>query len=213
LGNTIYGTTFAGGDSGTVFSVETNEADYTILHSFTNGLGDGALVESGLAISGNTLYGTTYEGGTNAGSGTVFSVNTDGGSFTVLYTFSTIENSTSNANFDGARSFGTPVLVGDTLYGTTSAGGTNGFGVVFGLPILPKITAASVSGSNLTMTAINGRQGHAYTLLSSGNLAAPVSAWTPLATNLLGSGGKFTITASNAVNSGVSQKFYSLQTQ
>jgi len=39
-----------------------------------------------LVLSGNTLYGTADGGGTN-GFGTVFKVNTDGTSFTVLFTF------------------------------------------------------------------------------------------------------------------------------
>src|SRR5450759_4758581 len=64
-GNTLYGTAFQGGSSGngTVFSVNTNGAGFTNLHSFTAAPGplytnsDGAFLQAGLILSGNTLYG------------------------------------------------------------------------------------------------------------------------------------------------------------
>jgi uncharacterized repeat protein (TIGR03803 family) len=78
-----------------------------------------------LLFSGVTLYGTTYGGGTN-GEGTVFAVNTSGAGFTVLHTFTGTAN-----NNDGANPEAGLILSGATLYGTTYAGGTNGFGTVF----------------------------------------------------------------------------------
>ena len=76
MGNTLYGTTYAGGTnkSGTVFSVNTDGTGYTVLHSFaaaaanvsgdtTNA--DGSNPEGPLTVGGNTLYGTAVGGGTN----------------------------------------------------------------------------------------------------------------------------------------------------
>jgi len=77
-GNTLYGTAYAGGsgDYGTVFSIDTDGAGFTNLHSFA--AGDGGLPKARLILSGGTLYGTTMEGfdefgGGSAAWGTVFS--------------------------------------------------------------------------------------------------------------------------------------------
>jgi|GEM_PF-6842971 len=55
-GNTLYGTAFRGGSSGTgtVFAVSTDGMGFTNLHSF-NGSSDGARPYAGLILSGNTL--------------------------------------------------------------------------------------------------------------------------------------------------------------
>jgi len=54
--------------------------------AYTNSDGDDLF--AGLTQSGGVLYGTTWEGG-NAGSGTVFKMNTDGTGYTVLRHFFT----------------------------------------------------------------------------------------------------------------------------
>jgi uncharacterized repeat protein (TIGR03803 family) len=73
-GNTLYGTAYQGGSSGsgTVFAVNTNGTGFTNLYSF-NGGSDGANPDVGLILSGNTLYGTAAYGG-SSGNGTVFSL-------------------------------------------------------------------------------------------------------------------------------------------
>jgi uncharacterized repeat protein (TIGR03803 family) len=141
-GNTLYGTTEAGGTNGwgMVFALNTNGSGFINLHSFkpytynaqtqtliTNT--DGATPDAGLVLSGNMLYGTTRYGGTN-GSGMVFAVNTIGPTTTTVYDFSAT-NGTSFTNNDGANPLSALVLSGNTLYGTTEFGGTNGNGTVF----------------------------------------------------------------------------------
>jgi uncharacterized repeat protein (TIGR03803 family) len=132
-GNTLYGTAANGGTNGngTVFAINTNGTGFTILYSFpgfpdpiynyTNS--EGAVPEAGLILSGNTLYGTAERGGSR-GYGSVFAVNTNGTGFTNLHNF------TQTAG-DGADPIGGLVLSGNTLYGTTYGGGTNGSGAVF----------------------------------------------------------------------------------
>jgi uncharacterized repeat protein (TIGR03803 family) len=73
LGETLYGTTLAGGASsnGTLFAINTDGSGFTNLYSFTGG-GDGASPQTDLILSGNILYGTAASGG-SAGDGTVFS--------------------------------------------------------------------------------------------------------------------------------------------
>jgi len=150
-GNTLYGTTAGGGPNhtGTVFAVNTNGADYTVLYSFTalvtdndpnspiygfSTNSDGA-GPNGLVLSGNTLYGTAgFIGGTSGpnGSGTVFAVNTDGTGFTVLHTFTAVSGyGLSGTNSDGASPVAGLVLSGNTLYGTAYLGGSSGNGTVF----------------------------------------------------------------------------------
>jgi uncharacterized repeat protein (TIGR03803 family) len=112
--NTLYGTTAMGGaaQGGTIYAVNTDGSGYTNLHDFTTA-DDGGNPYDGLTISGNTLYGTASVGGT-LGYGNVYSVNTDGSNFKIVYSF---------GGTDGSTPWGGLVLSGNTLYGTTKAGG------------------------------------------------------------------------------------------
>ena len=137
-GNTLYGTTEYGGTNGTglVFKVNTDGTGFTNLYSFTATSGsfspnsDGANPLAGLILSGNTLYGTASLGGSSA-NGTVFAVNTDGTSFTNLYSFTATRVSFTNS--DGASPAAGLILSGNTLYGTAAGGGRGGVegGTVF----------------------------------------------------------------------------------
>jgi uncharacterized repeat protein (TIGR03803 family) len=124
-GNTLYGTAFNGGGtgSGTVFAVNTDGMGYTNLHQFLLVAGDGANPFAGLIISGNTLYGTAKGGVNSSAKGTVFKLNTDGTGYTNLYTFTGVS--------DGANPFGGVILSGNTLYGTAEFGGSSSYGTVF----------------------------------------------------------------------------------
>ena len=134
-GNTVFGTARQGGSTGkgTVFAVNTDGTGFTILHTFTarlNGTNsDGANPYAGLILSGNTLYGTASVGG-SSGNGTVFAVNTNGADFTNLHSFTATSGSLST-NSDGASPNAELILSGNTLYGTTSVGGSSGQGTVF----------------------------------------------------------------------------------
>jgi uncharacterized repeat protein (TIGR03803 family) len=135
-GNTLYGTTQFGGSSGwgTVFSINTNGAGFTTLHSFTGGSDGGWPYTGPLILSGNTLYGTTMRGGSargSSGNGTVFAVNTDGTGFTNLHTFTATNGA--HINSDGAAPADGVILSGNTLYGTTVFGGSSGNGTIFAL--------------------------------------------------------------------------------
>ena len=112
---------------------------FTNLHSFTktdptSGANtDGANPAEGLILSSNIFYGTTILGG-SSGNGTVFSVNTDGTSFTNLYSFTALDP-TCGTNGDGAKPYGGLILSGNTLYGTTAYGGSSSNGTVFAVSI------------------------------------------------------------------------------
>ena len=213
-GNTLYGTTVFGGTNGggTVFAINTDGSGYSVIHSFDPAAGEGKLPEGGLVARGNTLYGTTLGNGTSLG-GTIYSVNTDGSSFTLLHTFSMANSDEGYTNSDGSQPYDSLAMDGNMLYGTTSLGGLTGMGTVFSLAIVPDIASFSLAGTNLVINAQNGMSGRTYTVLMSTNLTLPISQWTPVTTNGLASGGNFTITATNAVSSGASQQFYLLQGQ
>ena len=66
--------------NGTVFKINTNGTGFTILHNFTDSIGDGEWPSGSLTLYGSTLYGMTGSGGSDAG--TVFKINTDGTGFT-----------------------------------------------------------------------------------------------------------------------------------
>lgn len=135
FGDTLYGTTFTGGNSGngTVFTLKTNGTGFTNLHTFTSFFsyinGDGANPHASLLLSGDTLYGTAQNGGA-LGSGTVFKLNTNGNGFAVLYTF-TARSASNYTNSDGAYPWAGLILSGNTLYGTTGGGGFTNYGVLF----------------------------------------------------------------------------------
>src|ERR1700691_2091764 len=122
----LYGTTNAGGASGygVVFKI-TKSGVQSVLYSFVGGT-DGEFPEGGLIRDkvGN-LYGTTTAGGGVENSGIVFVVSAAGVE-QVLYTF---PGGTNGATPQA----GLAIDAEGNLYGTTTAGGANGNGIVFKL--------------------------------------------------------------------------------
>lgn len=125
----LYGTAAVGGESGrgTIFRIQMDGTGFEVVHQFpalsTDSPPvnvDGASPNPGLMDGGNgLLYGVATLGGAN-GVGTLFSLDPNGPSFTVLHDFDTAF---------GAYPSGALVLGSDSrLYGTTSAGGTNSNG-------------------------------------------------------------------------------------
>lgn len=99
-------------------------ATYKVLYSFCSqeNCPDGAGPSAALIDVQGTLYGTTRDGGVY-GAGTVFSVDPDTGTETVLHSFG---NGT-----DGGQPSATLISVKGLLYGTTLYGGAGNAGIVF----------------------------------------------------------------------------------
>lgn len=149
-GDTLYGTTVAGGIYGTVFSVKTNGDDFTILHTFTGGP-DGANPSGGVIISSNVLYGAARDGGTPS-YGTIFKIDLKDNTFSILHSFPnlTIVNG-ANVNSDGASPDASLILSDNALYGTANFGGTSGNGAIF------KINTDGTGFTNLhSFTTLSG---------------------------------------------------------
>ena len=68
-----------------------------------------------------------------------------------------------------------------------------------------------VAGSNLVLDGSISSSGGTCYVLTSTNLARPLSQWTPVATNVLGTGGTFSITITNAVNPAALKGYYILK--
>jgi uncharacterized repeat protein (TIGR03803 family) len=183
-GNTLYGTATLDGinGAGTVFALSTNGTAFSVLHTFAISLylvgeftnSDGINPNGSLVLSGNTLYGSADYGGTN-GEGTVFALSTNGAAL-IIHAFTVLAGSPST-NSDGASPVAGLVLSGNTLYGTTSAGGRNGAGTVFSLSFAPQLAIAP-AGINVVLawpTNVTGFDYTGFTLQSTTNLNSPVS--------------------------------------
>ena len=158
----LYGTTQTYGPlgGGTVFSMNTNGSNFTVLHPFSTTAGGNSPAGS-LLLSGNTLYGTTSSGIGAAYYGTIFKVNTGGTSFSNLYDFS--------GGSDGGSPTAPLVLSGTNLYGTTTLGGSaygaNGSGTLF------KLNPDSlIFGTLHTFSDSDGANPYAALILSGTNL-------------------------------------------
>ncbi len=130
-GTALHGITSFGGNSwdgkagsglGTVFTINTDGSDYTVLRLFDGT--NGAYPSPELVAVGTTLYGRTSAGGRYE-KGTLFQMQMDGTGFTVLESFT---------GSQGAGS-GSLALSGDMLYGTTASGGNANLGVIFCRPL------------------------------------------------------------------------------
>ena len=118
-----------GGNQGTIFKINTDGNGFGLLHSFVISAADGLNPSGDVTVVGSTLSGMTYGGGTS-GIGTLFRMNTDGGGFSLLHSF------TSRVT-DGKRPFGSLAFDGSTFYGMRerSDNSGDGLGTVFALAV------------------------------------------------------------------------------
>ena len=91
-GGMLYGITRNGGNNngGTVFKIDTNGADYQIIHHFAADSApftdaNGKHPFGSPVVDGDSIYGVTQDGG--GGNGSVFKMGTDGASYQVLHYF------------------------------------------------------------------------------------------------------------------------------
>ena len=147
VGSTLYGMTAQAGPNnpcGTIFKVDTDGTDFSVLHSFVGGDDDGFWPRGSLTLVGSDLYGTTIRGG-SADLGTIFKIGLDGNDFSVEHSFLGDEN--------GGSPWGDLTLSGSTLYGMTSNGGTSNAGVIF------KISVPEPSTTTLLIVGVIGLLG------------------------------------------------------
>jgi uncharacterized repeat protein (TIGR03803 family) len=133
----LYGTAVNGGTNGygTVFKLQTSGSSFSVLKHFTGERYDGANPYAGLILNGGTLYGTTAGTawlpiGPFPTRGEVFSIATNGTTFSVLCSFINVYDFggifSIGAIVPGFNPVGGLLLNGNTLYGTTKLGGQDG---------------------------------------------------------------------------------------
>jgi uncharacterized repeat protein (TIGR03803 family) len=136
----------------------TNLYSFSALSSYPGTNSDGSSPEAGLVSDGSTLYGTTADGGAAEG-GSVFAITTNGG-FSPLHSFDYLTFT------NGTGPTAALVLAGNTLCGTTRAGGINGLGTIFtiakGGQQFVKIHDFGLQLGTYPPTGLNTNSGGAY---------------------------------------------------
>ena len=201
-GTTVYGMTYGGGlsNSGTIFAIGKDGTGFRTVHIFstlssgnTRTNSDGAFpYGNSVTLIGSTLFGTANQGG-GLGLGTVFSVHTDGSGFTTLHSFS--------GTSDGANPTAWLTLAGNTLYGTTIAGGQKDNGTIFSITVKPELTITHQLESVILSWPTNFT---GFTLQSTTNIVSPI--WTTVSASPVAVNGQNTVTA--AISG--AEKFYRL---
>ena len=140
----LYGGAVSGGisNAGIVFRLTTNGNSYSILRLFTNSP-DGANPEANF-VQGKDgmLYGTTVFGGaTYIYGGTLFKMNTNGGSYAVLHSFPSIAG-------DGINADALTITADGTIYGVAANSGASSSGMVFRLDTNGNYTVAFGFGTS-----------------------------------------------------------------
>ena len=167
----LYGTTYGGAtnNAGTVYRLNKGGTSFQIIRSFT-GVGVDGRHPCGNLVEGadGVIYGTTERGGTND-QGTLFSLNKDGSSYTVLAGFG-------GANGQNPRG-GLTLGPDGALYGTTDQGGSMGFGTVFRYgPPIEEIADFQIASAAASLTCI-GLPWTNYWIERTSDLTAPAT-WT-----------------------------------
>jgi uncharacterized repeat protein (TIGR03803 family) len=171
----LYGTTGWGGANGvgTAFRISTN-GEFRVFAAFdgSNGFGASGLIQ---ARDGN-FYGTAWQGGTNGYGqfGTVFKITTNG-SLSPLYCFGSKTND-AGISLDGQSPQAALMEASDgALYGTTTAGGTDGdFGTIFRITTDGVFTSLAsfngTNGANPVGALVEGIDGSLFGTASSGGI-------------------------------------------
>jgi uncharacterized repeat protein (TIGR03803 family) len=229
--NSLFGATFAGGtnDLGEVFSATTG-GSLTVLASFgiTNGSNPHGLLLLG---TDGYLYGTTLQGGTS-GKGVVFRLSTNstpstgggggrggrggGGSGTSQAVLTNL------AYFTGANGAypqgGLMLASNGNIYGTTTSGGTDGYGNVFELlgfpPVIYQQPASqnfAAKGTNHFTVGASGSTPLAYQwlmdgapLTNGGNISGATNSELTIGPAVLADAGSYSVVVANAFGSATS---------
>jgi uncharacterized repeat protein (TIGR03803 family) len=173
-GNTLYGASAS--PIHLIFSINTDGSGLTNLHNFINydGFSEG-INPSALTVSGNSLYGCAQLGGSDyvepfsEGSGTVFTLNTDGTGFRLMC--------------GGGYPVGQPVIADNTLY-VANNGGLSSLSFLTSIPVYqpagtgnrffrftgPAVTSITAFYPDGSIVWSNGQPGATYTVQTTSSL-------------------------------------------
>lgn len=164
----LYGVTNEGGicNYGTIFSYDLIGGLLAEERCFD--WNDGVEPYDGLILATNgLLYGMTYAGGVS-GDGVIYSFEAGTGIYTLLYEF--------NTSGEGGKPYGRLFLASDgALYGTTSAGGTHGEGVLFNYDIDQDLFSVRINFDGANGAYPNGSlieyEGYLYGVTTDGGVS------------------------------------------
>ena len=92
----------------------------------------------------------------------------------------------------------------------TSQLGAGGNGTIRVTGLLPLPTAGvTVSGTNIVLSSTGGLHGGQLTVVTSTNVAAPLSAWTTITNDVFDGTGQYSLTV--PMNSGSAEQFYLIE--
>ncbi len=187
----------------------------------TIGITTGANPVGAISASGNVALGGTtvlkldgsgsndmvQAGGSITYAGTLSLVNISGAPLVAGDTFHLFSATTFSGTFTGGITPATPGpgLAWDTTQ--LNAGTIN----VITAQAQPIISHSQVSGTNFIFSGTNGAAGSNYVVLTTTNIATPLTNWTPVLTNSFDINGGFHVT--NPINPAVSRSFYLLKDQ
>jgi uncharacterized repeat protein (TIGR03803 family) len=200
----LYGTTEFGGltnstffGPGTLFKINRDGGDFSVLHQFTGGE-DGGNPYGGLVEVNGYLYGTTTSGGSND-AGSIFKLDKQGGNFEVLHYFSRVPG-------DGRNSRATLLKGSDgAFYGTTQNGGETNRGTIFRLfggDPKPRFTDTQVDNNGAYLMLKGAAAGESYRLEFKTNLM-PAPGWDTVTANTARVDGSIQFVDSHSTNSSI----------
>jgi len=139
----LYGMTYFGGpnNNGTLFRLNLDGSNFKLMHSFDGNTSDGS---GGFTLSlyKSTLYGVSILGGTK-NNGTIFSIDTGGKGYNILYSFEGYPNDAGNAPLHEGL-----LLFNNSLYGMSIKGGISDMGTIFYYVIQQSMSAKDSCDSN-----------------------------------------------------------------
>lgn len=164
-GATLYGMTVAGGsdNNGTVFSYDLTapvSTAYDSFHSFKNSKGSTPHGTVIFSADGSTLYGMTQLGGAQD-KGVLYALDLATQEVTVLYSFGQTPDGTQSDAY-GDEPHGTPLLIGQHLYGMTRKGGVAPDGTTLDFGVIYDYHFATTPSDSPTMTILHTFGGQAF---------------------------------------------------
>ncbi len=165
----LYGVTHEGGicNYGTIFSYDLVGGG-AIIQERCFDWNDGVEPFDGLVLATNgLLYGLTYAGG-GSGDGVIYSFETGTGTYTMLHEFNTAAH--------GGKPYGRLFQASDgSLYGTASAGGLNGEGILFKFDITLDLFSLRINFDGTNGAYPNGSlieyEGYLYGVTTDGGVS------------------------------------------
>jgi fibronectin-binding autotransporter adhesin len=174
--------------------------------TFGNTLSLGGTTRMDVGKTGGVFVNDFVFGVTTLQLGGTLQLNITGEPLVVGDVISLFNSTSASGNFSAI----TPSTPGPGLVWDTSNLAANGTLAVAAFTSRPEFGTVLQSAGAIVMNGSNGPPGATYYVLSSTNIATPLSQWLPVLTNAFDAGGNFS--ATNLIDPATPQRFFLLQT-